>query len=74
MKNLNKYTPTELLKMSNDICEKHEALKKEIIANSYEIEELEYKIKELEKVINEKTQKLEQFEKNYVELIEKIKE
>lgn len=67
MENLNKYTATELLKMSNDICEKHEALKKEIIANSYEIEELE-------KIINEKTRKLEQFEKNYVELIEKIKE
>lgn len=67
MENLNKYTPTELLKMSNDICKKHVNLKKEIIADIYEIEELENKI-------NKKTQKLEEFEKNYVELIEKIKE
>jgi len=65
MENLSGYTPTQLLKISNDICVKHEALKKEIIADTYKLEELEINL-------NEKARQLEELEKNYVEIIEKI--
>jgi len=65
MENLNALTPTELLKRGNDIKDKHDALKKEIIADTYEIEKLE-------KQINEKATELEVLEKNYVEIVEII--
>lgn len=65
MEDLSKYTATELLKLGNDIKARHDALKQEIIDNTYEIEELE-------KNINDKVQKLEQLEKNYVEIVEKL--
>lgn len=65
MEDLKKITPTLLLKIGNDIKTKHDALKKEIIADTYEIEKLE-------KQINEKAKELETLEKKYVEIIELI--
>ena len=65
MEDLTKLSPTELLKRGNDIKDRHDALKKEIIADTYEIEKLE-------KQINEKATELEALEKNYVEIVEII--
>lgn len=65
MEDLKKLTPILLLKIGNDIKTKHDALKKEIIADTYEIEKLE-------KQINEKAKELETLEKKYVEIIELI--
>ena len=44
MEDLTKLSATELLKKGNDIKDKHDALKKEIIADTYEIEKLEKQI------------------------------
>jgi septal ring factor EnvC (AmiA/AmiB activator) len=65
MENLSGYTPIELLKMSNDITEKHNALKQEIINHTIEVDELEKKI-------NEKLAILDQLEKNYVAIMEEL--
>ena len=65
MEDLKKYTPIELNKTINDVKEKHDSLKQEIIAHTIEIDSLE-------KVINEKILIVSQLEKNYVELIEEI--
>jgi len=65
MEDLNKLTPTELLKMGNDIKAKHDALKQEIIDISFEIEEFETKIEE-------KLLALDELERNYVAIIETI--
>jgi uncharacterized coiled-coil DUF342 family protein len=65
MENLNKYTPTELLKMINDTKEKHDILKREIINLTYDVEELEKKI-------NEKINTLSDSEKEYIDLIEEL--
>jgi septal ring factor EnvC (AmiA/AmiB activator) len=65
MEDLSKYTPIELQKIGNDIKAKHDKLKEELIANTYEMEELE-------KRINEKVKLLEELEKNYVEIVEKM--
>lgn len=65
MENLNILTPTELLKRGNELKEKHDALKDEIIADTYEIEKLE-------KQINEKAMKLDAIEKEYISIIEII--
>lgn len=65
MENLSGYTPTELLKMSNDVTAKHNALKQEIINHTIEVDELEKKI-------NEKIIILDQLEKNYVALMEEL--
>ena len=67
MENLDKYTPIELQKMSNDIVMKHEALKDDIIKHTYKLEEIE-------NLINEKSKELEELEKNYVRIIEKLVE
>lgn len=67
MEDLSKYTPIELQKMGNDIKAQHDALKNEIINDTYEIEELE-------KRINEKVLLFEELEKNYVKIIEKLVE
>jgi len=67
MEDLSKYTPIELQKMGNDIKTQHDALKTEIIADTYEMEELE-------KHINQKVLLLEELEKNYVEIVEKLVE
>jgi len=63
MTDLTKHTPTELLKMGNDIKEQHDVLKESILADTYEMEKLE-------KVINGKAKELEELEKNYVEIVE----
>jgi uncharacterized coiled-coil DUF342 family protein len=65
MEDYSKYTPIELLKIGNDIKTKHDALKQEIVDYSFQIEELE-------KLINEKLVLLDELEKNYVVIIEKI--
>lgn len=65
MEDLTKYTPTELLKMVNDIETGHTNLKKEIVEHTYEADELE-------KTVNEKIKKLDELEKQYVLLITEI--
>jgi hypothetical protein len=65
MEDLSKYSPIELNKMINDVKVKHDALREEIIGYTFEAEELEKKI-------NEKLKVLEEAEKNYVELIEEM--
>jgi len=65
MEELSKLTPIELNKMINEVKEKHDALKQEVIDHSFEIEVVEKKINEKIEVINE-------LEKKYVELIEEI--
>lgn len=65
MENLDKYTPTELLKLSNDIKSEHEKLKKEIIDDSFRLEDLEKKI-------SKNLEELENIEKKYVSIIEEI--
>ena len=63
MEDLSKYTPTELLKIGNDIKAQHDNLKEAILADTYEMEKLEISI-------NEKAKQLEELEKNYVEIVE----
>ena len=65
MKELNKYTPIELLKMINDIKSRHDILKQEVINHTQEIDEIETKI-------NEKIDELNTLEKNYVIIIEEM--
>lgn len=65
MEDLSKLTPTQLLKKGNDIKARHDALKQEIIADTYGIEELE-------KRLNEKVKELQELEKNYVEIVETL--
>jgi len=67
MEDLSKYTPIELQKRSNDITTQHVALKEKIIADTYEMEKLE-------KRINENILLLQELEKNYVEIVEKLME
>ena len=67
MELLTGHTKTELQKIGNDIKAKHDALKEEIITHTYEMEELE-------KQINEKVVLMQQLEKNYVEIVEKLME
>jgi len=65
MENLSEYTPTQLLKMINDLKLKHDTLKQEIISHTFEVDELE-------KTINQKLAILTESEKNYVALIEEM--
>lgn len=65
MEDLTKITPTELLKMGNDIKAQHDKLKEDILADTYEMEKLEISI-------NEKARQLEDLEKNYVEIVEML--
>ena len=67
MEDLTKYTQIELQKMGNDIKAKHDKLKEGLIADTYEMEELE-------KRINEKVKLMEELEKNYVNIVEKLVE
>jgi septal ring factor EnvC (AmiA/AmiB activator) len=67
MEDLSKYTPIELQKMGNDIKAQHDKLKEELIADTYEMEKLE-------KRINEKIKLMQELEKNYVEIVEKLVE
>jgi len=65
MGDLSKYSPTELLKMINDVKIKHDTLKQGIINHTIEVDEIEKKI-------NDDLEILTELEKNYVELIEEI--
>lgn len=65
MENLDKHTQIELQNMGNAIKAKHDKLKDELIVDTYEMEELE-------KRINDKVKLMEELEKNYVEIVEKI--
>ena len=65
MEDLTKLTPTELLVKGNQIKARHDNLKQEIIAITYEIEELE-------KSMNEKGQEMQELEENYVKIVEII--
>lgn len=65
MEELNKHTPTQLLKMINDCTAEHEKLKKEIIDLTYQVDELQTKI-------NSKIEDLTVVEKNYVDLVEEL--
>lgn len=67
MEDLSKYTPIELQKMGNDIKAQHDSLKQEIIDHTHEMEDLE-------RLINEKAKLLDELEKNYVIIIEKLVE
>jgi len=67
MEDLNKLTPIELQKLGNDIKAKHDKLKEELIADTYEMEELEKKM-------NEKVGLMKELEDNYVEIVEKLME
>lgn len=65
MENLENKTPTELLKMVNDIKAEHENIKFEITKATHEIDELD-------KFINNKISRILVLEKNYVTIIEEI--
>lgn len=65
MENLTKYTPIELLKMANDIKVEHEKLKKEIIDDTYILDELQEKI-------NKKLSILKEIEEKYVAIVDEI--
>ena len=65
MENLSGYTETELLKFVNDSKAMHDALKKEIVDHTFQVDELE-------KIINNKLWELSEVEKNYVALIEEL--
>ena len=65
MEDLSKYTPIELNKMLIDVKAAHEALKKELIGHTYELDELQNRI-------NKKIASLDEAEKFYVTLIEEI--
>ena len=67
MEDLTKYTKIELQKIGNDIKAQHDALKQELITDTYEMEELE-------KRINDKVELMQELEKNYVEIVEKLVE
>jgi len=67
MEDLTKYTKIELQKIGNDIKAQHDALKQELITDTYEMEELE-------KRINKKVELMQELEKNYVEIVEKLVE
>jgi len=67
MEDLTKYTKIELQKIGNDIKARHDKLKDELIADTYEMEELE-------KRINEKVELMKELEKNYVAIVEKLVE
>jgi hypothetical protein len=65
MENLSGYTATELLKEINDAKKLHDAIKKEIVDYTYQVDELD-------KIVNDKISELTAVEKNYVELIEEL--
>jgi hypothetical protein len=68
MSDLTKKTPTELLVLINKTKDAHDSLKKEIIDNSYVIDEL----RKLENDINIKIGELTKLEEYYVLLVEEM--
>jgi len=65
MDDLNTYSPTELLKLINDLKVEHDILKEELVNYTYEVDELEGKI-------NKKLELLSNIEKEYITLIEEL--
>ena len=65
MKDLTKYTPTELLKLGNDTSAEHKRLKEKIIQDTYQIDELD-------KSVNKNLKELKELEQRYVLIIEEI--
>ena len=65
MDELNKYSMIELQKIGNDIKEKHDFLKNEIINMTYEVQKLD-------DLINKKIIEMEILEKEYVKIIENM--
>jgi len=65
MENLDTKTQIELQKIANDIKEKHDTLKQVLIDDTYRMEEIENRI-------NENALLLEELEKNYINVIEKL--
>lgn len=65
MEDLSGYTSTELLKMFNEVTDKHSKLKEEILNLVTELESLE-------KTVNDKIELLGIYERKYIKLIEEI--
>jgi uncharacterized coiled-coil DUF342 family protein len=65
MKELSAYTAIELLKYINDIKSKHDTLKDEIIQHTNEIDDIE-------KIINDKLDKIKELEDEYIILIDEF--
>ena len=65
MESYNKLTDTELLYQINDSKKWHEAIKKETIGLTLQIEEIE-------KIVNEKLKELEIIENKYVGLLKEM--
>lgn len=65
MESYSKYTPTELLKLGNDLSNEHKQLKEVIINLTVEVDELEIEI-------NEKLEKLNIIEKLYVDVVDEL--
>lgn len=67
MINSDSNTKTQILRLIDNIKVKHDTLKKEIINHTHEIETIE-------KTINTKIIEIDELEKNYIELVEKLYE
>jgi hypothetical protein len=65
MKEFEKYTPTELLKMINDSKIEHESVKQDIVKYTLELDDLEKKI-------NERIEYLNIIENVYIKLVEEL--
>lgn len=65
MENINELTPIELQKLGNDIKLKHDMLKQDIITLTHQMEELE-------NILKEKAETLQDYERQYVEIVEKL--
>lgn len=61
----NELTPIELQRLGNDVKKKHDLLKAEILSLTDQIEELEI-------VLNNKAKELQELEKTYVDIVEKL--
>lgn len=72
MENLEKYTPTDLLKIINDTEKEHNRLKEETVNYTIELDELENTINVKIQLINNNIQKISELEKKYVDLIEEL--
>jgi penicillin-binding protein-related factor A (putative recombinase) len=65
MKEFEKYSPTELLKMINDSKTEHDSVKQDIVQYTLELDELEKKI-------NERIEYLNIIEDVYIKLIDEL--
>ena len=65
MNDLDKYTPTELLKLGDDVVKQHNQIKDDIITLTKEIDDIEETIKD-------KLKELEALEKLYLDIFNNI--